>query len=122
MTPETHNPGIHANFLVTRRLQLKGLDNGGFDPLLAQLNALPEVDAASIRMTGNGALLEIRYDASTRPQPLDHIQQALASQGAELATEWWTRFKQRYYTVTDQNIYANARYEPSCCSKVPPGK
>lgn len=122
MTATTHKPGIHDNYLVTRRLKLTGLDPAGVDALIVQLNALPTVDEASIGMKGMRPVLKIVYDASVRTEPLTEIEQTLARCGVQLANDWWTRLKYRNYRVTDQNIYANARYEPSCCSKAPPGK
>ena len=122
MKDNAHKPGIHENYLVTRHLKLERLDNSCIDALVKQLKELPEVDDASITKKGSGAVLSISYDASTNPQPLDDIQQALALIGAAIADDWWSRFKRRYYAVTDKNIYDNARYEPSCCSKAPPGK
>lgn len=122
MKAKTHKPGIHENFLLTRHLKLVGLDNSGIDTLIEQLHALPQVDEASIRIKGKGAVLTIGYDASTQPQPLDAIQQVLASMDVAIAADGWTRFKLRYYATTDENVYENARHKPSCCSKVPPGK
>ncbi|HEY5717278.1 MAG TPA: hypothetical protein VIS52_02225 [Motiliproteus sp.] len=122
MTATTHKPDIHDNYLVTKRLKLTGLDPAGVDALIVQLNALPTVDEASIGMKGTRPVLKIVYDASVRTEPLTEIEQTLARCGVQLANDWWTRLKYRNYRVTDQNIYANARYEPSCCSKAPPGK
>lgn len=122
MMATTHKPGIHENYLVTRRLKLTGLDPAGVDALVVQLNALPTVDEASIGMKGKRPVLKIVYDASVRIEPLTEIEQTLARRGVQLANDWWSRLKYRNYQVTDQNIYDNARYEPSCCSKAPPGK
>tara|TARA_R110002094_G_scaffold131576_1_gene124631 strand:- start:219 stop:587 length:369 start_codon:yes stop_codon:yes gene_type:complete len=122
MKDTIHKPGIHENYLVSRHLELEGLDKGSIDALVEKLNELPEVDDASITMSGGSVVLNISYDASTRQKPLDDIQQVLTSMGAEIADGWWNRFKQRYYATTDQNVYDNARYEPSCCNKAPPGK
>lgn len=122
MNDKTHKPGIHENYLVSRHLKLEGLDKVSIDALMEKLTALPEVDDAAVTMSGTSMVLNISYDASTRPQPLEDIRKALTSMGVEFADGWWNRFKQRYYATTDQNVYDNARHEPSCCSKVPPGK
>ncbi len=122
MKDTNHKPGIHENYLMTRHLKLEGLDNSCVDALMEKLNELPEVDDASITMKEGSAVLNISYDASTRPQPLEDIQQVLMTMGVDIADDWWIRFKQRYYATTDQNVYDNARYEPSCCNKAPPGK
>lgn len=122
MKDKSHKAGIHENYLVNRRLNIEGLDKALIDPLVAQLNLLAEVDEVSILMHRERIVMNIDYDASVRSDPLEDINQALAEIGARIADDWWTRFKQRYYRVTDQNIYDNARHEPSRCSKTPSGK
>lgn len=122
MKDTNHKPGIHENYLVSRHLNIEGLDPSLIDPLVVQLSELAEVDAVSITRSGNKTLLNIAYDASLRPKPLDDIRQALAAMGVSIAAGWWTHFKQRYYEFTDQNVYDNARHQPHCCSKAPPGK
>ncbi|MEH6823510.1 MAG: hypothetical protein V7629_06325 [Motiliproteus sp.] len=122
MKDTDHKPGIHENYLVSRHMNIQGFDESVMEPLVAQLNALAEVDTVSITRSGSKTMLNIAYDASVRPRLLDDIKQALAAMGARIADEWWTHFKQRYYEFTDQNVYDNARHQPHCCNKAPPGK
>ncbi|MEH6650320.1 MAG: hypothetical protein V7707_09875 [Motiliproteus sp.] len=122
MKDKIHKPGIHVNYLVSRHMCIEGLGESLIEPLVAQLSALVQVDDVSITRNGSKSMLNIAYDASVRPQPLDDIKQALATMGACIADDWWARFKQRYYEFTDQNVYDNARLQPHCCNKAPPGK
>ena len=90
MKDKIHKPGIHENYLVSRHMNIEGLDESLIEPLVAQLSELVEVDEVSITRGGSRTMLNIAYDASVRPQPLDDIKQALATMGASIADDWWT--------------------------------
>lgn len=53
---------------------------------------------------------------------LDDIEAVVQRHGGEFAANWWNRVKAGYYRFVDQNVRDNAKHEPHCCHKLPPGR
>ena len=122
MATITHKHGIHEKYLLMRHIKLEGVEPAGTQSIIDQLSELREIDNASFAFTGKNYVLSVSYDASIKPQPLEDARQILDRHGITIARDWWTRNKVGYYEFVDQNVFDNARHEPWCCHKVPPGK
>ncbi len=111
-------PGVHAGFLVKRKLKLAGLKAEQLAELEGQLDNIIGVDQVQLQTTP--MQMRVAYDASqTDMNTLLHV---LAEAGVEPDSGWWTQFKLNWDRQIDENIKANAKHQPHCCSKPPPGK
>lgn len=113
-----HKPGIHEAFLVKRKLKLAGLHPDQIAELEAKFGELIGVDRISFQ--ANPMLMRVAYDASQTD--MNSLLQLLAEDGVEPDAGWWTQFKLNWDRQIDDNIKANAKHQPHCCSKPPPGK
>ena len=101
-------------FLLRRKLTIHGLDDSQWDDLIHELKHHPCVDHAEYRA---GNQLRVTYDGSH--WSTDDLLQLIEARGGRPDKGWWTRQKLAWYRFTDDNVRANARHEPFCCSKVP---
>lgn len=113
-----HKPGIHEAFLVKRKLKLAGLDAAQLAELEAKLGEMPGVDRISLQ--ADPMLLRVTYDASMTD--MDSLLKLLAEAGVSPHKSWWTQYKLNWDRQIDRNIKDNAKHQPHCCSKPPPGK
>lgn len=114
---KTHKASIEAPFLLRRKLFVEGLDESQWDDFLYDLNHHPCIDFAERK---SGSYLCVSYDGSH--WTIDELLALITSRGGSLKPGWWTRRKLAWYRFTDDNVRANARHEPHCCSKIPPMK
>ncbi|MDR9468022.1 hypothetical protein [Marinospirillum sp.] len=114
---ESHKGTIQKGFLLRRKLPIEGLDERQWKDFVQELNHLPYVDFAEHKPTNK---LDVIYDGSH--WSLDELLELLKDYGGYVKAGWWIRKKLSWYQFTDENVRANARHEPFCCSKIPPMK
>jgi len=112
-----HRIGVTEATLVVRHLKLSNINKINLPFILDEIDQTFGVDNVSFDQ--KSSTLIVAYDALNFN--LDGIAQITQKHGADIARDWWTHFKERYYKFTDQNIKDNAEYVPSCCSKPPTG-
>jgi hypothetical protein len=114
-----HNrPGVHEACLVKRHLKLQHLDHGLARAITEEIALHSGVD--TVELDSDSRRLDVTYDASQLQFP--ELTDILLRHGVEPERGWWARFRASWYRFTDQNIRDNARHEPHCCNKAPPGK
>jgi hypothetical protein len=113
----TRKASIQTPFLLRRKLIVEGLEESQWDDFLYDLNHHPCVDFAELKNTNQ---LWLAYDGSH--WSVDELLALITSHGGRLKAGWWTRRKLAWYRFTDDNVRANAKHEPHCCSKIPPMK
>ncbi|WP_372972891.1 hypothetical protein [Marinobacter sp.] len=114
---KAHKPTSQVQFLLRRKLTVKGLTDSQWNDLVHELNHHPCVDFAE-RKAGNQLL--VTFDGSH--WSTDALLELIDTSGGRLETGWWARRKLAWYRFTDDNVRANAKHEPFCCSKIPPMK
>lgn len=115
MIDQDHKPGVKEANLVSRKLQLSGIQGQEAEALVAEIEQQFGVDR--VAYDPDAGILAFSYDATHCN--LDLVESILSKRGAGFATNWWNRTKRSYYRYVDQNIKDNAGYEPHCCNKVP---
>ncbi|WP_417567570.1 hypothetical protein [Marinobacter sp.] len=106
-----------GQFLLRRKLTVEGLGENQWDDFIQELNHHPCVDFAE-RKPGNR--LHITYDGTH--WYIDELVALIKAHGGRLKAGWWAGRKLAWYQFTDDNVRANAKHEPFCCSKIPPMK
>ena len=114
---KAHKAASQEPFLLRRKLTVEGLGESLWEDFIHELNHHPCVDFAE-RQRGNR--LMVTYDGTH--WSIDELVDLIASYGGRLASGWWTRRKLAWYRFTDENVRANAKHKPFCCSKIPPMK
>lgn len=109
-----HKPGIHEQFLKTRRLKLGDLPAEQRATLVADLDQLCGVNDVSFDAEKH--VLTVEYDVTKAC--LDVVEEVVDKHHGTLTTGWWSRFKEGWYRFTDNNIRANSTHEPLSCHKV----
>ncbi|GGY71160.1 hypothetical protein [Marinobacter zhanjiangensis] len=104
-------------FLLRRKLIVEGLDESQWDDFIHELNHHPCVDFAERKPNDQ---LQVTYDGTH--WSMDELLAMIEVHGGRLEAGWWTRRKLAWYQFTDDNVRANAKHEPFCCSKIPPMK
>lgn len=110
-----HKPGIHENFLVTRKIIVKLTADS--EHLVSQLSSLIGVDDVVYRTEKN--TLVIMYDASVIS--IDTVLEIIKEARDEILSIWLNRVRIGWYRFSDKNVHDNAEHKPSCCNKPPPG-
>lgn len=118
MSQVHHKPGVQEAFLVKRHLKLEALSAEQATTIAQAIGDLAGVD--NVMLDRQSLHLDIAYDASKLN--IDQVEAIIREHGGQLDHGWWTHFKEGWYRFTDQNIQDNARFEPSCCNKLPPRK
>ncbi len=103
--------------LLRRKLIVEGLGESQWDDFIHELNHHPCVDFAERKPNNQ---LHVTYDGTH--WYIDELLNLIKAYGGRLKTGWWTRRKLAWYRFTDDNVRANAKLEPFCCSKIPPMK
>jgi len=122
MTNKQLRQGVSSANRVVRKLKLNTRPGQDVSEALREIDELPGMDEVSVdSKTGNEKknVLHLAYDASRIS--IQGIEAILSSHDIALSDDWWTRFKEKQYRFTDQNVKDNAAYVPSCCNKMPPG-
>ena len=117
MSDLKHKPGVKAQYLVTRHIKLEQLDIDCLNQAIDELENLYGV--YSISFDYNSKQLKVDYDA-THCQ-FYTVRNVIEQHQLNLAQNWWSRVKAGYYSFVDRNIKDNAKHEPICCNKIPPG-
>ncbi len=121
MTGE-HKPGIHEGFVLTRHIDLVDTDDvvtAAIVEVLANEDSVATISLKPGRKNTGRKRLNIHYDASLTN--IDHIAELICSGGGHIASNWLMRKRLSSYRFTDQNAYDNAKHQPTCCNKMPPG-
>ena len=117
-----HKPGIHEGFLLTRHIDLVDTGNATAEALIETLGHEDSVDTVSLDKGSKHPerqRINIRYDASLTD--IDSIVRLIHAGGGQIAGTWLMRKRENWYRFTDQNAHDNAKHQPGCCNKIPPG-
>ncbi|WP_303288159.1 hypothetical protein [Marinobacter sp. SS8-8] len=114
---KVHKATNQAQFLLRRKLTVEGLDESEWDDFVHELNHHPCVDFSEHKP---GNQLHVTFDGTH--WSTDELLELIKTHGGRLKAGWWTRRKLAWYRFTDDNVRANAKHEPFCCSKIPPMK
>jgi len=117
MTTKQLRSGVSLANRVVRNLKLNTRARQDVSGALREVDELFGMDEVSFDEKKN--VLHLAYDASRIS--IQGIEAILSSHDIALSDDWWTRFKEKQYRFTDQNVKDNAAYVPSCCNKMPPG-
>lgn len=114
---KAHKATSQESFLLRRKLMVEGLGESQWDDFIHELNHHPCVDFAEHKPDNH---LQVTYDGSH--WSIDELLELIRARGAWLKPGWWSSRKLAWHRFTDDNVRANARHEPFCCSKIPPMK
>ncbi|WP_404362765.1 hypothetical protein [Marinobacter sp.] len=114
---KAHKATNQEQFLLRRKLTIQGLGETQWHDFIDELNHHPCVDSAERKPNGD---LWVTYDGTH--WSIDQLLEMIDSLGGRLKDGWWIRRKLGWYRFTDDNVRANAKHEPFCCSKIPPMK
>ncbi|NWN92167.1 hypothetical protein HLV39_11755 [Marinobacter adhaerens] len=114
---KVHKATNQKQFLLRRKLTVEGLSEVRWGDLIQELNHHPCVDFAEGKPEGK--LIAV-FDG--RHWSTDELVALIEANGGRLKTGWWQRQRLAWYRFADDNVRANAKHEPFCCSKIPPMK
>ncbi|RLA42401.1 MAG: hypothetical protein DRR06_08605 [Gammaproteobacteria bacterium] len=117
-----HKPGIHEGFLLTRHIDLVDTGRTTAEALVETLSHEDSVDTVSLKKGSKHPerqRINVCYDASLTD--IDFIVGLISASGGQIATNWLMRKRLNSYRFTDQNAHDNAKHQPGCCNKMPPG-
>lgn len=114
---KAHKATNQSQFLLVRKLKIEHLNDAQWDDLVDELTHHPCVDFAERRPKNS---LYVSYDGTH--WSTDQLLEMIEAEGGHLKNDWWTRRKLAWYRFTDDNVRANAKHDPFCCSKIPPMK
>lgn len=104
-------------FLLRRKLTVEGLTETQWEDFIQELNNHPCVDFAEGKAEDQ---LVVTFDGTH--WSTDELINLIEAQGGRLKRGWWQSRRLAWYRFTDDNVRANAKHEPFCCSKIPPMK
>ncbi len=113
-----HKVGLREGSLMVRHLRLVGEVENNQQSIVQEIEQLFGVDSVSIDTSES--LLNVAYDATKRQ--LDEVEEIVRKYECDIASDWWTHFKEGYYKFVDQNVKDNASHEPWSCHKPPSGR
>lgn len=111
---KAHKVTSQSQFLLRRKLAVEGLTDAQWEDFIQELNNHPCVDFAEGK---RGNLLITTFDG--RHWSTDELIDLVGARGGRLKEGWWQRQRLAWYRFTDENVRANAKHVPSCCSKPP---
>lgn len=114
---KAHKATNQAQFLLRRKLTVEGLSENQWEDIIQELNHHPCVDFAEGKPRGK---LIVTFDGTH--WSTDELVGLIAAHGGRLKGGWWQSRRLAWYQFTDDNVRANAKHEPFCCSKIPPMK
>lgn len=114
---KAHKATSQEQFLVRRKLTVAGLAESQWEKLIQELNHHPCVDFAECKSKDR---LLATFDGTHFS--IDELIDFVGAHGGHLNSGWWERQKIGWYQFTEENIRANVKHEPFCCSKIPPLK
>jgi hypothetical protein len=112
-----HKSTNQAQFLLRRKLTVRGFTDSQWVDFVQELNHHPCVDFAERKPKDR---LIVTFDATH--WSTDVLVELVGTHGGHLKDGWWERRKLARYRFGDENTRANANLDPFCCSKIPPMK
>lgn len=116
MKQKQYRAGVSSANRVVRHLKLGPKPGADVSAAVREIDELFGIDEVSVKK--KGGVLNVAYDAGRLS--IENIEQILSSHAIGLSNDWWTRWKEKQYRFTDQNVKDNAAYVPGCCNKLPP--
>jgi len=117
MTDLDHRVGVQEANLVVRHLKLININDEKQKEIVAEIDQTFGIDNVSFDQ--NSQTINLAYDA-TRCN-LDGLEEIISKNGAEVAHDLWTHFKESYYKFVDENVKDNAQHQPMSCHTKPQG-
>ena len=114
---KAHKASNQEQFLLRRKLVVEGFEESEWSDFIHELNHHPCVDFAERKPNNR---LDVTFDGTH--WSTDELLEAIEAYGGRLKGGWWTKRKLAWYRFTDDNVRANAKLDPFCCSKIPPMK
>ena len=114
---KAHKATNQPQFLLRRKLTIEGLTEIQWEDFIQTLNHHSRVDFAERKPKRQ---LIVTFDGTH--WSTNELLNLIEAQGGRLKRGWWQRQKLAWYQFTDDNLSANAKHEPTCCSKAPPMK
>ncbi|AOY88190.1 hypothetical protein BKP64_08435 [Marinobacter salinus] len=114
---KAHKASNQSPFLLRRKLTVEGLTESQWEDFIPELNHHPCVDFAERKSQNR---LVVTFDGTHCST--NELIGLVEAQGGRLKLDWWERRRLAWYRFTDDNVRANAKHEPFCCSKIPPAK
>ncbi|WP_339780071.1 hypothetical protein [uncultured Marinobacter sp.] len=114
---KAHKATNQAQFLLRRKLAVEGLTEIQLEEFIKELNHHPCVDFAEGKPGGK---LIVTFDGTH--WSTDDLIELVEARGGAVKSGWWQRRALAWYRFGDDNVRANAKHEPFCCSKIPPMK
>jgi hypothetical protein len=111
---KAHKATSQAQFLLRRKLAVEGFTETQWEDFIQELNHHPSVDFAEGKPGGQ---LIVTFDG--RHWSTDELIDLAKTRGGCLKGGWWQRQRLAWYRFTDENVRANAKHVPTCCSKPP---
>jgi hypothetical protein len=115
MSDLNHRVGVQEANLVVRHIKLENVNEKNIKTILAAIDQQFGID--NVNYDEHTSTLSVAYDVTHCS--IDGIEEIIHRNNADIAHNWWSRFKESYYKFTEQNIKDNAEYEPTCCHKPP---
>jgi|TARA_Y100001949_G_scaffold173328_1_gene178718 hypothetical protein len=112
---EEHRLGVSEVNLVVRHLKLDLNPSSDIEEAIKEIDQIYGLD--SVSFDEKSSVINLAYDASRIN--LDGIEDVITKHGIEISHDWWTNFKEGYYTFVDQNVKDNAKHEPWSCHQRP---
>lgn len=117
MSKKEHRLGVSEVNLVVRHLKLEGATSENINSAIEEIDQLYGLDGVSF--DEKSQVINLAYDASRLG--IEGIEEILKKYELEVGHDWWTNLKEGYYSFVDQNVKDNAKHQPICCNKTPPG-
>lgn len=111
MTYDKTDPTAEGSTTVIRHLKLEQTSDSAIEIVCADISATHGVDHVEFDHEKN--VLSLTYNANR--VRLDGLEAVLGKHGVEIAHDWWTNLKEKFYVAVDENIAANSQQEPHCC-------
>lgn len=111
---KAHKATSQAQYLLRRKLVIEGFTETQWEDFIQELNHHPSVDFAEGKPEGQ---LIVTFDGTH--WSTDELIDLIEARGSRLKAGWWQRQRLAWYRFTDENVRANAKHVPSCCSKPP---
>jgi len=115
MNDLNHRAGVEEAYLVVRHLKLEGIAGQNRRAIMDEIDHVFGVDAVTFDEAAG--VLNVAYDATHCS--IDGIEAIIHKYGADISHDWWSRFKEDYYRLEDENLKDNATHIPWswCCRR-----
>ena len=113
-----HRTAVNKGFLTKHKLKLTDLNHVNAQEIEIELDTLVGVDGVWIDL--RKSTIKIAYDASHHD--IDEMVDVIRKHGADVSKDRWNQWRLSWERQTDQNIQENAKHQPHCCNKLPPGR